>query len=83
MGGLFGVVSKENCIQDLFYGTDYHSHLGTRRGGLVELWIHEPAGGPTALADRPEGAPVHAREVARSLLALLETSVAVSAEPPR
>jgi amidophosphoribosyltransferase len=37
MGGLFGVVSKEECIQDLFYGTDYHSHLGTRRGGLA-VW---------------------------------------------
>jgi hypothetical protein len=29
MGGLFGVVSKEDCVLDLFYGTDYHSHLGT------------------------------------------------------
>jgi len=35
MGGFFGVVSKEDCIHDLFYGTDYHSHLGTRRGGLA------------------------------------------------
>ncbi len=35
MGGLFGVVSKEDCIADLFYGTDYHSHLGTMRGGMV------------------------------------------------
>jgi amidophosphoribosyltransferase len=35
MGGLFGVASKDDCIVDLFYGTDYHSHLGTRRGGLV------------------------------------------------
>ncbi len=35
MGGLFGVVSKEDCAQDLFYGTDYHSHLGTKRGGLA------------------------------------------------
>ena len=35
MGGFFGVVSKEECVQDLFYGTDYHSHLGTRRGGLA------------------------------------------------
>ena len=35
MGGFFGVVSEEECIQDLFYGTDYHSHLGTRRGGLA------------------------------------------------
>jgi len=35
MGGLFGSASKENCINDLFYGTDYHSHLGTKRGGLA------------------------------------------------
>lgn len=35
MGGLFGATSKEDCSIDLFYGTDYHSHLGTRRGGLV------------------------------------------------
>ena len=35
MGGLFGVATKGDCILDLFYGTDYHSHLGTRRGGLV------------------------------------------------
>ena len=35
MGGFFGVAAKENCIFDLFFGTDYHSHLGTRRGGLV------------------------------------------------
>jgi amidophosphoribosyltransferase len=35
MGGFFGVVSGEDCVADLFYGTDYHSHLGTVRGGLV------------------------------------------------
>ncbi|MBN1407912.1 MAG: amidophosphoribosyltransferase [Calditrichaceae bacterium] len=35
MGGFFGVVSKEDCVSDLFYGTDYHSHLGTKRGGLA------------------------------------------------
>jgi len=35
MGGLFGVFSDTNCLEDLFYGTDYHSHLGTRRGGLA------------------------------------------------
>ena len=35
MGGLFGTVSKDDCVSDLFYGTDYHSHLGTRRGGLA------------------------------------------------
>ncbi len=35
MGGFFGVVSHESCVADLFYGTDYHSHLGTKRGGLA------------------------------------------------
>jgi hypothetical protein len=35
MGGLYGVASKEDCVADLFYGTDCHSHLGTRRGGLA------------------------------------------------
>ena len=35
MGGLFGCISKENCLADLFYGTDYHSHLGTKRGGMA------------------------------------------------
>jgi amidophosphoribosyltransferase len=37
MGGFFGVVSKEDCVNDLFFGTDYHSHLGTSRGGMVVL----------------------------------------------
>jgi len=37
MGGLFGVVSKEDCVLDVFYGTDYHSHLGTSRGGMA-VW---------------------------------------------
>ena len=35
MGGFFGVVSRQNAVADLFYGTDYHSHLGTMRGGLA------------------------------------------------
>lgn len=35
MSGLFGVVSRGNCIEDLFYGTDYHSHLGTQKAGLA------------------------------------------------
>jgi len=35
MGGFFGVVSKTDCVEDLFYGTDYHSHLGTMRGGMA------------------------------------------------
>lgn len=37
MGGLFGVVSKEDCVMDLYFGTDYHSHLGTSRGGMA-VW---------------------------------------------
>lgn len=35
MGGFFGVASREDCLFDLFFGTDYHSHLGTRRGGMA------------------------------------------------
>lgn len=35
MGGFFGVASKHDCVFDLFFGTDYHSHLGTRRGGMA------------------------------------------------
>ena len=35
MSGFFGVASRSDCVMDLFFGTDYHSHLGTRRGGLA------------------------------------------------
>lgn len=35
MGGIFGVASKSSCVLDLFFGIDYHSHLGTRRGGMA------------------------------------------------
>ena len=35
MGGFFGTVSQQDCVADLFYGTDYNSHLGTRRGGMA------------------------------------------------
>ena len=35
MGGFFGVASKQDCVFDLFFGTDYHSHLGTRRAGMA------------------------------------------------
>ena len=35
MGGFFGIASKKDCVLDLFYGIDYHSHLGTRRGGMA------------------------------------------------
>ena len=37
MGGLFGTVSKKDCVNDLFYGIDYHFHLGTKRGGMA-VW---------------------------------------------
>ena len=35
MGGIFGTIAKKSCVADLFYGTDYNSHLGTRRGGMA------------------------------------------------
>ena len=35
MGGIFGVVSDSNCVSDLFYGIDYHTHLGNQRGGMM------------------------------------------------
>lgn len=41
MGGIFGVTRKHDCVEDLFYGTDYLSHLGTKRGGLA---VSGPAG---------------------------------------
>lgn len=41
MSGFFGVISKSSCIMDLFFGVDYHSHLGTRRGGLT---VYGPEG---------------------------------------
>lgn len=37
MGGVIGFVSKQDCVMDLFFGTDYHSHLGTKRGGMCVL----------------------------------------------
>ena len=35
MGGFFGAISRRDCVLDIFFGVDYHSHLGTRRGGMV------------------------------------------------
>lgn len=42
MGGFFGTVSKRDCVLDVFFGVDYHSHLGTRRGGMI---IHDSKDG--------------------------------------
>ena len=35
MGGFFGAISRKNCKYDVFFGTDYHSHLGNKRGGMA------------------------------------------------
>ena len=35
MGGIFGVAAQDSCVMDLFFGVDYHSHLGTKRGGMT------------------------------------------------
>ena len=48
MGGMFGVASRDDCVRDLFYGTDYHSHLGTVRGGLA---VHSELGFARAIKD--------------------------------
>lgn len=42
MGGFFGAVSKRDCVLDVFFGVDYHSHLGTRRGGMI---VHDKKDG--------------------------------------
>ncbi len=39
MGGYFGIVSRQDCLEDVFFGTDYHSHLGTRRAGIA---VYDP-----------------------------------------
>lgn len=40
MGGFFGIASQTDCVADLYYGTDYHSHLGTKRGGMAVRNLH-------------------------------------------
>ena len=40
MGGFFGITSKKDCMLDVFFGVDYHSHLGTRRAGMA-AWDEE------------------------------------------
>lgn len=44
MSGVFGVLSNNNCVSNLYYGTDYHSHLGTEYGGIA--FIDESNGSP-------------------------------------
>ena len=38
MGGIFGVVSQGDCTMDLYFGIDYHSHLGTKNGGMAVFY---------------------------------------------
>ena len=54
MGGFFGVASKNDCVFDLFYGVDYHSHLGTRRAGMA---VYDPETGFDKAIHNIENAP--------------------------
>ncbi len=54
MGGFFGITSRRECLGDVFFGTDYHSHLGTRRGGLA---AYDPERGLQRVIHNIENAP--------------------------
>ncbi len=54
MGGIFGVTSKFSCVLDLFFGIDYHSHLGTRRGGMA---VYSPESGFNRAIHNIENSP--------------------------
>lgn len=54
MGGFFGAVSQDDCVFDLFFGVDYHSHLGTRRAGMV---VYSPEDGFDKAIHNIENAP--------------------------
>ncbi len=54
MGGFFGVASREDCVFDLFFGIDYHSHLGTRRAGMA---VYHPEHGFEKAIHNIENAP--------------------------
>ena len=54
MGGFFGITSREDCILDVYFGVDYHSHLGTRRGGLA---AYDPDAGFQREIHKIENAP--------------------------
>ena len=54
MGGFFGAISKRDCVLDIFFGVDYHSHLGTRRGGMA---IYDTASGFQRQIHNIENAP--------------------------
>ena len=58
MGGFFGITSKNDCMADVFFGTDYHSHLGTRRGGMAAF---DPEIGLQREIHNIENAPVRTK----------------------
>lgn len=58
MGGFFGITSKRDCLADVFFGTDYHSHLGTRRGGMA---AYDPEIGLQRKIHSIENAPFRTR----------------------
>ena len=58
MGGFFGITSKQDCMADVFFGTDYHSHLGTRRGGMA---AYDPEIGLQRKIHSIENAPFRTR----------------------
>ena len=58
MGGFFGITSVRECLADVFFGTDYHSHLGTRRGGLA---AYDPSIGLQRKIHNIENAPFRTR----------------------
>lgn len=58
MGGFFGITSKYDCMADVFFGTDYHSHLGTRRGGMA---AYDPVIGLQRKIHSIENAPFRTR----------------------
>ena len=63
MGGFFGVASHEDCVFDLFYGVDYHSHLGTRRAGMA---VYDPEKGFDKAIHNIENAPFRTKFTAES-----------------
>ena len=71
MGGIFGVASKSSCVLDLFFGIDYHSHLGTRRGGMA---VYDPAKGFDRAIHNIENSPFvqSLTETYQSFRAILE-----------
>ncbi|MBR1585843.1 MAG: amidophosphoribosyltransferase [Clostridia bacterium] len=58
MGGFFGITSRKDCLADVFFGVDYHSHLGTRRGGLA---AYDPQIGLQRKIHNIENAPFRTR----------------------